>query len=301
MKKIFRFLLLITLISVLVGCNGRQAVRQAIDLPGLDAPQAWIDAPLPGMHLPLAPYEFVAHGTDQGGISQLEWILDGSSLGIMDAKSPGEKLATFRNLWTPTAPGTYTLRVRAKNNTNAWSDFDEAIFTVGGSTGTITPTSTETSTPTPTLTPTQTISTITPTATITLTPTPVLQSGFAGQPVFSPEQIDLGRGCPAASLTAEIKVTSTQGIKVVVLFFRVADNDFVEHSEWADIAMRPVGADTYRVTFNPFKEGDFASWLTAHWSIGWEGWLTTQFVIQNNNGSYTRSDVYSQVKIGGCR
>ena len=114
--------------SILIGCTGKQVVRQAFNPPGSDLPQAWIDAPLPEMHIPLAPYEFVAHGTDQGGISQLEWILDGASLGIVDAKNTAENLATFVYLWTPPGPGTYTLQVRAKNNANKWSEIDEAVF-----------------------------------------------------------------------------------------------------------------------------------------------------------------------------
>ena len=99
------------------------------------------------MHIPLAPYEFVAHGTDQGGISQLEWILDGTSLGIVDAKNSAEKLATFMYLWTPPGPGTYTLQVRAKTSANKWSDLDEAVFFVGDTTPTVTLIPSDTPTP----------------------------------------------------------------------------------------------------------------------------------------------------------
>lgn len=301
MKNI-RTLLLITMILLLSGCNLKQSARQNISLPGSDSPQAWIDAPLPGAHLPLAPYEFVAHGTDQAGISQLEWILDGSSLGVMNAINPSDKLATFRNIWIPTAPGSYTLQVRAKNSINIWSDFDEAIFTVGDPVATFTPTVeityTPTATPTFIITPTNTP---TPTDSVTTTPTSVLQGGFTGVPIFSPQQLNLPNDCLPTSLTAEIKVTSTQGILVVVMFYRVADKNFTEHSEWGSISMRPMGANTYRVSLEPIKGGGLMPWLTAHWSTTWEGWLTTQFIIQDINGGYTRSEVYSQVKIGGCR
>jgi len=41
-------------------------------------PQAWIDAPLEGMQLPLAPYEIVAHADDPSGIAQFEFNVNGN-------------------------------------------------------------------------------------------------------------------------------------------------------------------------------------------------------------------------------
>jgi len=65
--------------------------------------------------------------------------------------------------------------------------------------------------------------------------------------------------------------------------------------------MTPVGADTYRITFNPIKAGGFKPWFgSVGATAGWQGWLQTQFVIQDVNGTYSRSTVYSLVTIAGC-
>jgi hypothetical protein len=96
-------------------------------------------------------------------------------------------------------------------------------------------------------------------------------------------------------------VNPGQKIRVVVMFYRVTDSGYTEHSEWADIAMTPLGGDIYRITFNPIKTGGFKPWFgSVGASPGWEGWLQTQFVIQDVNGTYSRSTVYSLVKIAGC-
>ncbi len=195
MKITELFLLTATSIS---WCNGKQAIRQSFNIPGSDFPQAWIDAPLPEMHIPLAPYEFVAHGTDQDSISQLEWILDGASLGIVDAKNSAQKLATF--MYLTSGPGTYTLQVRAKNSANKWSDIDEAVFIIGGTTPTITliPSDTPTITLIPSDTPTPVVSdtptlvgSYTPTLTVTTptetkTPTPI-PAGISFTPGLYPQ------------------------------------------------------------------------------------------------------------------
>ncbi|MCL4530887.1 MAG: hypothetical protein M1282_15940 [Chloroflexi bacterium] len=295
MKRI-RALLFVIMMFSLVGCNLPQT-QLSEGAAGPSTPTAWLDAPLDGSTIPLAPYEVIFHIADAAGVALGEVSVNGQVISSLPNPNGTETPATLRSMWTPTSPGLYTIQVRAQGSSGNWSGYASAQVTVGELTETVSPTPVITFTPTPVITFTPTP---TPTATITVTPVPVQQSIFTGLPVFNPEQVDLGRGCPATSLTAEIKVTSTQSINVVVLFFRVTDNGFAEHTEWADIGMHAAGSNTYRVTFNPFQAGDFASWLTAHWSAGWEGWLTTQFVIQQKDGSYTRSDVYSQVKIAGC-
>lgn len=292
-----KLMILFWMAALLLGaCNMPMAVG--------GGPKAWIDDPLDGMRLPLKPYTLTLHSSDPHGISRMEVTVNGNKLATLTNPDPSQLLVYLTQPWEPSAPGRYIIRTRAQNTAGIWSAEDLVTVEIEGiTTTTPTPTPVITITPTPviTFTPTPVI-TFTPTPVITFTPTPppAQQSAFTGLPVFNPEQVDLGRGCPATSLTAEIKVTSTQSINVVVLFFRVTDIGYAEHTEWADIGMHSVGSNTYRVTFNPFQAGDFASWLTAHWSAGWEGWLTTQFVIQQKDGSYTRSDVYSQVKIADC-
>lgn len=277
---------LVIVAVLLSGCNF-PTVSEAYPQP---APQgklrAWVDAPLNGTLLPLnVPYPIVCHGADPGGIAAVELSLNGSAAETFSASEQDSMLLTASYNWVPATPGRTILECRAQNASGAWSEPAQSVVMV------------EEGTPTPSPTPTPTG---TPTPTATLTPTPIQQLGFAGPPVFRPSQINLPYDCPSSSLTAEIKVTSTQGIKVVVLFFRATDKGFAEHSEWASIAMNPVGAETYRATFDPVKVGGFMPWLSSHWSTSWEGWLATQFVIQDTHGGYTRTEVDSLVKIGGC-
>jgi hypothetical protein len=106
--------------------------------------------------------------------------------------------------------------------------------------------------------------------------------------------------CSASSLTAKIKVSPSKTIRAVILFFRVSDKNSAEQSEWASVSMRSVGDNTYQVEFEPIKSGGLMPWLTTRWSSTWEGWLSTQFVIQDTNGDLTRSDVHRIVTIAGC-
>jgi hypothetical protein len=294
--KITRTLLLITVVTLFVGCNGKQAVRQSFNIPGSDSPQAWIDAPLPDMHIPLAPYEFVAHGTDQSGISQLEWILDGTSLGMEDAKNPADMLATFRHPWTPPGVGTYKLQVRAKNGAGMWSDFDEAVFTVGETTATITPTMTETPTPVITDTPTL-IPTSTPTATLipTKTKTPMqVPAEISFTPGLSINQFYFGN-CRPNQVDVSVQLSSTNSVKHVELFVRLLDNNSSNSTAWDSYAvMSDNGSGLYNVALKSSKiqrANQFTSSVVVY-----------QFIVVGTNGKViARSDSYSDLSLNTCR
>jgi hypothetical protein len=249
---------------------------------------AWVDAPLDGARLPAGvSYPVVCHGADPGGVSAVELRVNGSAEGEYPASDGTPLLLTANFDWLPVAPGRAVLECRARNGSGIWSEPAEAVVIIDDGTPTLTPS--------PVLTLTATL-----TPTVTLTPTPIPQTGFAGPPVFSPMRLNLPYDCPSSELTAEIKVAPGQRPRALVLFYRITDKDFAEHSDWASLVMNPVGADTYRVSLNPVRDGGFMTWLSSHWSSTWEGWLSTQFVIQGADGSYTRSEVYSPVKIGGC-
>jgi hypothetical protein len=293
MKKQIFLIQVILCFVFLEGCTFSMQARTEQVVSGALGPEAWIDAPLDGMHIPMGvPYDVVYHITADTAVTRGELSIDSGVVSTLDNPNAGSNLATLHYSFTPPQPGKYKLQVRAQDSNNAWSDsFDVTVYV-----DELTPTITPTQTITPTIT-----ATLTPTETITPSPTPVPQTGFAGPPVFTPTQINRPYDCPTSPLTAEIKVNPGQNIKVVVLFYRVTDSGYAEHSEWADIAMNPVGSDTYRVTFDPIKNSKIKLWLRAHMtSAAWQGWLQTQFVIQDGNGTYSRSKVYSLVKIAGC-
>ena len=298
MKKTLRYLCFITLISVLVGCNGKQIVRQSINIPGFDAPQAWIDAPLPETHIPLAPYEFVAHGTDQRGVSQLEWILDGASLGIVDAKNSAEKLATFMVLWTPPGPGTYTLQVKAKNGANIWSDLDEAVFYVGNTTPTLTLIPSDTPTPVISDTPTLVISD-TPTLTATKTPTETktptaIPSEITYIPGLSTNQFYFG-SCDTNSVNISVQLSNTISVKHVELFVRLLDNNSSASTAWDSYGvMSDKGNGNFGITVKSSKiqgANQFSSSVVLY-----------QFIVVGTNGKViARSSSYDDLTLFLCR
>jgi hypothetical protein len=281
-------LLICTAILLLSACNMPNA-SQGVSSGG---PQAWIDAPLDGMRLPLQPYLLTLHGSDPHGISILEVSVDGVVLASITNPDPATLLVYATQNWTPHAPGRYQIRLRARNTAGAWSAEDLVTVIIEDN---------STPTPPPTDTPTVTVTmTATPPATRTQTPTLVPQNGFAGPPVFNPTQLNLPYDCPSTKLTAEIKVGSTSGIRVLMLFYRLEDKAFSEQSDWDNVGMSLVGANTYQKTFDPVKGGTLFSWLTSRWTTTWEGWVSIQFAIQDTNGGVTRSEVYRLVKIAGC-
>jgi hypothetical protein len=298
MKKILRYLLFFTLISVLVGCNSKQAVRQTINIPGFDTTQAWIDAPLPEMHIPLAPYEFVAHGTDQGGVSQLEWILDGASLGIVDAKNSADKLATFMYLWTPPHSGTYTLQVRAKSNANKWSELDEAVFFVGDITPTVTLIPSDTPTPVISDTPTLVISdtptlTATKTPTGTKTPTPI-PSEITYIPGLSTNQFYFG-SCQPNQVDVTAQLSNMIGVNHVELFVRLLDNNSSDSTSWDSYGvMSDTGNGLYRIALkssNITGANRFSSSVVLY-----------QFIAVGAKGKViSRSPSYNDLSLNTCR
>ncbi len=111
--------------------------------------QAWIDAPLHGSQLPLAPVEVVAHGADLGGVAMMEFSVNGQLLESQSAAEASPSLFTARWSWVPDGPGNYVLFVRAQNLAGAWSNYAQTTVTVGGAAPATEP-------PTPTEAPTAT-------------------------------------------------------------------------------------------------------------------------------------------------
>jgi len=97
------------------------------------SPLAWIDAPLDGSTLPLAPVEVRAHGADPSGVSQFEFSVDGSVVGTWPAPGAASSLTMIVQTWDPPAPGAYTLRVRVQNGSGGWSDYARVAVNIGGS------------------------------------------------------------------------------------------------------------------------------------------------------------------------
>jgi len=167
MNAFYKFTLLLALICMLSACN----------LPMTDQePRAWIDAPLNGSTLQLAPYPVVYHGGAGDGVTVIEFSINGEILSNESNAGQDSILVTRRYTWSPQAPGTYTLKVRTQSGSGGWSDFAVSVVTIGSVT------ETPTNTPNPIITETP-ISTVTPT--FTATPTTTLAPPTACVPMVT--------------------------------------------------------------------------------------------------------------------
>lgn len=153
--------------------------------------RSWIDAPLNGSNLPLAAVEVVSHSTNPGGISKVELSVDGAIVGTAANSDMGQTLLVARMEWKPSAPGNYTIMVRAQDSSGNWGSHAKSVVTIAGIAQTITPTVTPktTVTSTPTATPTG----VPPSPTATATPSPETGEPPADKPEED-EQIDAPPG-----------------------------------------------------------------------------------------------------------
>ncbi len=111
-------------ILLLTACSMSQGTGEGL--------QVGLDAPTDGAVMKLAPTTLVAHATDPTGINQIEFSVDGTVIGTV---SDSGSVAVAQQPWTPSAPGQYTIQVRAQNMSGKWSDYAQARVTVQGQSG----------------------------------------------------------------------------------------------------------------------------------------------------------------------
>ena len=115
----------------IAACNKPDPVR-----PTPSPNQTWIDAPLHGSTLPIAPYSIVFHAASPSGIDTFEVQIDGVVLDTVAPMSTGSGGSNYGTLfhsestWTPAAPGTYLISVRSKSSSGPFSSPALAQVTV---------------------------------------------------------------------------------------------------------------------------------------------------------------------------
>jgi len=92
-------------------------------------PMTWIDRPLDGSQLPLGPVTILAHASDADGVSSFEFSIDDDPLATVPAS--GGRLGEATAGWTPTEPGTYTIRARATDSAGNVGSDATSVVTVG--------------------------------------------------------------------------------------------------------------------------------------------------------------------------
>ncbi len=124
-------LILVLFCIAIAACNKPDPVR-----PTPSPNQTWIDAPLHGSTLPIAPYSIVFHAASPSGIDTFEVQIDGVVLDTVAPMSTGSGGSNYGTLfhsestWTPAAPGTYLISVRSKSNSGPFSSPALAQVTV---------------------------------------------------------------------------------------------------------------------------------------------------------------------------
>lgn len=240
MKKITQFVLVIIVMLAAGACGSQKPAEVTFEHASFQMPAgnptAWIDAPLNKMRLPFAPYEIVFHVSDDSPMTQGELSINGAVLTTLPLKS--SKLETVRYLWTPEAPGMYTITVRGQNQGGEWSEPEQVEVYVGDPTPT--PTFTPTVTATPTITPT---ATQTPTPTVTPTPsvtptTPAPEITFLS-PSYDTAQVYYGgTTCGPTEVSFSVIIPPDAGAAwVSVATNLIMPNGSVAPSEWVSTAM----------------------------------------------------------------
>ncbi|MFH1185109.1 MAG: hypothetical protein V1755_08735 [Chloroflexota bacterium] len=239
---------------------------------GPAGPETWIDAPLDGMHLPLAPYEVVFHASDEAEIAQVELTINDQPAGLPSAAGAGKNLVTVRFMWSPAAPGQYVLRARSQSLDGNWSGEAQVTVWVGDDT------------PTPIDTPTITV-------TPTNTPTPPPGAGPAFSSRVSGNEFYYG-GCSPSSIDFEVTV-SGGNVDSVVLFLRLNDQSSSGTTGWmAHNSMRPAGGGVYQLTVRATSIEGHEEYQAAS--------VSYQFVATLRNSVVGRSASMSDVVLGAC-
>ena len=76
-------------------------------------PRVWIDDPLDGAYLSLAPVVVQSHASWQGGTASAALLVNGAQVRVDNAPDASDPLAAFAQPWEPAEVGDYTLQVVA--------------------------------------------------------------------------------------------------------------------------------------------------------------------------------------------
>ncbi len=248
--------------------------------------QAWIDAPLDGSNLPLAPYEIIFHAGAAGNPAAVELTINEQPVAL-DSTNLGQPLVTVRYPWDPQEPGQYTITARTQDAAGKWSPPDMHVVTIGGPTITVSPIITVTVSPT--ITPT---ASPTPTLTPTAKPLPAAQATVTFIGASTDHFYVADKTCGPMSVTLEAQASDSLQVPHMVLFFKLWDKDTEKYTEWQSADMQSAGNGKFTFTL----KGSALSGMT-----GRENWLIYQFIGTGaDNKPGPRTQVYGDITLSVC-
>lgn len=147
-----RWIFIVILILGLTACEGSPDVA---DMRIEGQSQTWIDAPLPNSTIPKLPYKLIFHGASASGIAEFEVLINGvSTTKVLPSSAEMNGTLFFGELmWTPGAPGTYLIEVKAIGNEQDSSSDQVYVTVLGEEDEEVTPEITATPTPRATTAP----------------------------------------------------------------------------------------------------------------------------------------------------
>lgn len=271
--------------------------------PTLPAPgvrlQTWIDAPLDGMKLPLAPYKIVFHITDAEAVSAGELVINGTSVAVLPNPQAGSNYAGLAYDWTPPGYGVYTIQARAQGTGGAWGEFAQVVVEILEPTATLTPTDVNTPTHTPTFTVTPTLtSTVTSTATPTATRRPGPEKISFLNPHPNTSQIYFrGTGCGRKEVDFYVTIPAAANASQVTVHYRLLDRNNDGHvTNWFTKSMYHPSGSTEDWLASVKPEGEISG--VADYS---QAVIQYYFSAVNAlSASAVSSDVFENVKLDIC-
>lgn len=124
-------------------------------------PRAWIDAPLDGSNLPLAPVTVRSHASSGSGTTSAALYVNGKQVRVDNVTDPSAQLVEISQVWEPALPGSYEIKVVTLDSSGNQGNSNSVHVNVGEVVNpapaeggqppeTVEPASIETKTPTPT-------------------------------------------------------------------------------------------------------------------------------------------------------
>ncbi len=246
-----------------------------------DTTQAWIDAPLDGSNLPLAPYEIIFHATARGNPTAVELSINEQPISLSSVDL-GRPLVTVRYAWDPKEPGRYTITARAQDSSGRWSSPHTHVVTIGGAVITVTISPTITTTPI----------TITPSFTPSVTPMPPAQAAVTFIGASTDHFYTGDKSCGPMVVSLEAQVSDPQQMPHMVLFFRARDSESGKYSEWNNVDMRSEGGGKFGLSLQGSTIADLP---------GQDNWLIYQFIGTGaDNQPVARTQVYGDIVLSIC-
>jgi hypothetical protein len=312
-------ILCLILAGLLSACDSSASAVPTSPSVAHAGPSAWIDTPLDGSILPLAPYEVVFHGNDPAGVAQIELSVDGEVLVSNPNPAPAQLLVTMRHTWQPPAPGNYILRVRTQSETSVWGEYASATVTVVELTevpslppvlptdSPVPPTLTPvpppptaippTSTPIPPtpVPPTPVPPTPVPTPVPTLPPPPPPQAPSLSEAYAAPETVYSDAKCGLTKLDLRVFADDPNGVTGVVLYYRLRDKDSGAQTAWTAVPLT-------RIAYEPETAAHWVEQLDAQSDIASANparqyAFQYYFVATNSLGLTAQSPTYENVTL----